>query len=165
MPYQIKQFTDGFRVVSINGKVLSNKPLTYQQALKQMRAVGLKEGLYNGGSAFTDELQNINFNPSKYLKIVRKKAKLNGYNPKNINFSTNNIHKLEIEDDNGKIKRFGRSGYGDHIIYQFLEKSKDVPMGYADMKRNVFRSSHTKIKGNWASNPFSPNNLALRILW
>jgi hypothetical protein len=167
MPYQIIPFDSGYKVVSINGHSLSNRPLSYENALRQMRAVGIKEKLYGGNISkdFLAQLENIGFKPSKYLQIARKTAHKNGYNPSSINFSDNGVHKLEIIDNNGKVKKFGRVGYGDFIIYSFLEKNKQVPKGLSAQKRNTFQASHSKIKGNWKSNPFSPNNLALRILW
>jgi hypothetical protein len=60
---------------------------------------------------------------------------------------------------------FGKVNYGDHIIYQHLEKKNSVPKGTAEKKNKTFHKSHSKIKGDWAENPFSPNNLALKILW
>ena len=167
MPYQIIPFDSGYKVVSINGHSLSKRPLSYQNALAQMRAVGIKEKLYGGNISqdFLTQLESIGFKPSKYLKIARHTAHNNGYNPSDLNFSNDGVHKLEIIDNNGKVKKFGRVGYGDFIIYSFLESKNKVPTGTADKKRNIFRISHSKIKGNWKSNPFSPNNLAIRILW
>lgn len=167
MPYTIIPFNTGYKVVSINGHSLSKRPLSYKNALAQLKAVIIKEGLYGGNISkdFLTQLENIGFKPSKYLKIARETAYNNGYNPSTINFSNDGVHKLEIIDNLGKVKKFGRVGYGDFIIYSFLEKNKQVPKGLADQKRNTFQSSHSKIKGNWKSNPFSPNNLALRILW
>lgn len=104
-------------------------------------------------------------NPEEYLTIVRKQAKKFGYNPKSITFATNGKHKFQIETPTGKIVRFGRVGYGDFIIWSYLEWKGEVPRGYASKKRNTFHASHSAIKGNWKSNPYSPNNLALRLLW
>jgi hypothetical protein len=56
-------------------------------------------------------------------------------------------------------------GYGDYIIWTAKEKEGIVPKGYADMKRNVFHKSHSKIKGDWKNDKFSPNMLALKITW
>ena len=167
MPYQIIPFNSGYKVISINGHSLSKRPLSYKNALAQMRAVGIKEKLYGGNISqdFLTQLETIGFKPSKYLQIARQIAYKNGYNPSTINFSNDGVHKLEIINNNNKIKKFGRVGYGDYIIYNFLESKNKVPEGLADQKRNTFQSSHSKIKGNWKSNPFSPNNLALRILW
>jgi hypothetical protein len=37
---------------------------------------------------------------------------------------------------------------------------------HKDYKRmENYRSRATNIKGNWKSNPYSPNNLSLKILW
>lgn len=167
MPYHIIPFENGYKVVSINGHSLSKRPLPYEKAIAQMRAVGIREHLYGGNISedFLTQLNNIKFNPSKYLEIARNIAHSNGYNPSDLNFCNDGIHKLEIIDNNGKIKKFGRVGYGDYIIYTFLESKDKVPMGFADRKKNVFRTSHLLIKGDWKNNKFSPNNLALRILW
>ncbi len=167
MPYTIIPVDKGFKVISIDGHSLSKRPLSYEKALAQMRAVGIKEGLYGGNISkdFLAQLENIGFKPSKYLQIARKTAYNNGYNPNSLNFSSNKKNKLEIIDNNNKVKRFGAVGYGDFIIYKFLESKGEVPKGTASKKRNVFRTSHSLIKGNWKSNPFSPNNLAIHILW
>jgi hypothetical protein len=71
---------------------------------------------------------------------------------------------LKYESPDGDIS-FGLSGYGDFLIYTYLEHINEVPKGTADKKRNTFHKSHTKIKGDWKDNDYSPNNLALRILW
>jgi hypothetical protein len=46
MPYSIVKFIDGYRVVSDKGHILSIKPLTKNQAIKQKIAVSLKEQLF-----------------------------------------------------------------------------------------------------------------------
>ena len=101
MPYSIIPFNSGYKVVSINGHSLSKRPLSYENALRQMRAVGIKEKLYGGNISedFLTQLENIGFKPSKYLQIARKTASKYGYNPSSINFSNNGVHKLEIIDN------------------------------------------------------------------
>jgi len=101
----------------------------------------------------------------KYLGLVKKKAKAEGYNPKDIAFSDDDEHKFQIRDPEGRIVRFGRKGYGDFIIWTHLEKAGEATVGTAEMKRDVFWKSHTKIKGDWKKNDYSPNWLSLRILW
>lgn len=103
--------------------------------------------------------------PSSYLKEARRRAREYGYNPSKLIFADDGIHKLAIPNENGTLIRFGRVGYGDHILYQYLEKQGEVRRGLAESKRRTFHRSHSKIKGNWLKNDFSPNNLALRILW
>ena len=94
-----------------------------------------------------------------YLRKARAKAKAAGYDPSQLELATDGKHKLTIIDDKGRKVKFGRQGYGDHILYSAEDKA------LANRKRNVFHASHNKIKGKWRENKFSPNNLALRILW
>jgi len=49
MPYKIIEFSDGYRVMSDKGHYLSNRPLSYENALKQMRAVSINEGIFGSG--------------------------------------------------------------------------------------------------------------------
>jgi hypothetical protein len=100
-----------------------------------------------------------------YLKEARRRAKAHGYDPSKLEFAEDGEHKLQITDPQGRIHKFGRRGYGDHLIWSHLEKLAAVPKGYARQKQNTFQSSHSQMKGNWRKNPFSANNLALRILW
>ena len=109
---------------------------------------------------FNQELKELKIPVSKYLKIAREKAKTSGYNPKLLTISKDPVYKLNYDGVN-----FGRTGYGDYIIWGILEDRGQVEKGYAEQKRNVFQKSHTKIKGNWRNNPKSPNNLALKINW
>lgn len=118
-----------------------------------------------GSTAFEDHLKQLGYSPKSYLSLARKKAKEHNYNPKKLNYARNGEHKLVMEDEEGKKSYFGRVGYNDFLIYSFLEKQKKVPSGTAESKRHRFQKSHTKIKGDWKSDDYSPNNLALRILW
>jgi len=102
---------------------------------------------------------------SLFLKEAKRKAKAHGYNEKKLVLANDGIHKLAIPNEKGKLIYFGRKGYGDHIIYEYLEKRGEVREGLAETKKRTFHRSHSKIRGNWASNDYSPNNLALRILW
>lgn len=114
---------------------------------------------------FYNQLRKINYNPLDYLNDARKRAKKAGYNPNDLEISDKNEYKLMMKDEEGNYNYFGRVGYGDYLIWSHLEKMGEVPDGYADQKRNVFQKSHSKIKGNWANDPFSPNSLALTVNW
>lgn len=118
-----------------------------------------------GAPTFQKQLTDLNIQPDVYLKTARKFASLAGYDERALNFATNGIHKLIIYDDSGDAHSFGRVGYNDFIIWSALEKLGKVNPGYALKKRNVFIKSHSKIKGDWKANEYSPNNLSLRILW
>ena len=63
------------------------------------------------------------------------------------------------------MRRFGKVGYNDHQIYQHLEKAQKVPKGTAEAKQRRFHISHEALPGKWDEDRFSPNRLALDILW
>jgi len=120
-----------------------------------------------GHATFTSQLNKAGMTPSVYLKIAQKKAKKAGYGnaAKLLGFATDGVHKLAIPNEDGKLIPFGRVGYGDFIIWSHLEKVKKTPHGSAEQKRMNYRLRAEKIRGDWQKNPFSPNNLAIRILW
>lgn len=117
----------------------------------------LRKGLKGSGDAYERS--------ASYLREARRRAKEHGYDPSKLQFADNGVHKLQITDPEGRIHRFGRVGYGDHLIWLHREKKGQTPKGTAQKKRDTFQKSHSKIKGDWKSDKYSPNNLALRILW
>ena len=100
-----------------------------------------------------------------YLRAVKVRAELNGYDPDAVRMADDGIHKVEYKTPTGQTVWFGRVGYGDFILWTHLEREGKVPKGYALRKRAVFHKSHEAIKGDWKTNPYSPNNLALALLW
>lgn len=66
--------------------------------------------------------------------------------------STRKDKKYMIEH-NGKLIHFGAMGYEDYT------KHKD------DNRRDNYLRRARNIKGNWGQNKYSPNNLAIHILW
>ena len=98
-----------------------------------------------------------------YLTLARKRARDAGiegritYAPK--------PHKLQIETPDGRVVKFGRQGYGDFLLWSRAEAEGKVPKGTADTKRRLYRARATKIKGDWKKDTYSPNNLAINILW
>lgn len=91
---------------------------------------------------------------------ARAAAKRTGYDSRALEFSDDGVHKLMIYDDEGRLRRFGRVGYGDFIIH-----SMTGAQSVADSKRRRFRKSHMAIKGDWKDDKYSPNWLAINILW
>ncbi len=72
---------------------------------------------------------------------------------KNIEPSTRKNKKYMIMNDDHKYIHFGDSRYADYTKHQ-------------DLKRlNNYLSRATKIKGNWEKDKYSPNNLAINLLW
>lgn len=116
-------------------------------------------------SKFKNQLEKAGLSPSAYLQEAQRRAKKHHYPYKLLGFASDGVHKLAIPDENGRVVAFGRVGYGDHLIYSHLEAHGKVSAGTAQKKQDVFQKSHTKIKGDWQKNPFSPNNLALKVLW
>lgn len=103
--------------------------------------------------------------PKGYLAKAKKKAKAEGYETKRLFLADDGVHKLVYKTPEGKDVPFGSAKHGDHIIWSELEKKGEVPFGTSETKRRVFRKSHEAMKGSWKSNPYSPNALALAILW
>jgi hypothetical protein len=110
-------------------------------------------------------LISIGYTPVTYLKDARKTAKKNGYDSKSIFISDDSVHKLMMHTPYG-IKRFGRVGYGDFLIWKFLEKQQKVPKLTSIIKRNRFHKSHEALAEKYnITDKFAPNTLALNILW
>lgn len=113
---------------------------------------------------FFKQLDEIGLPAESYLDTARRVAKREGYDPTKLSFAMNNDNKLKYDSPEG-VKYFGKAGYGDFLIWSFKERNNEVPKGYAKMKRNVFRKSHGAISEIYNLNKFSPNELALAILW
>jgi hypothetical protein len=122
---------------------------------------------FEGGRSqrsFGSQLEKVGLSPSRYIQLARKKAKAAGYRPQDLTFANDGEHKLALQVGNREVK-FGRVGYGDHLIWSHLESKGRVPEGTAESRQNRFVKSHRAIKGSWREDKHSPNNLALRILW
>jgi hypothetical protein len=84
---------------------------------------------------------------------VIKKAKSYLGSDVKIKTSTRKDKKFMVENPKGKMVHFGAKGYDD------FTKHKD------DTRRQNYLSRATKIKGDWKKDKYSPNNLAINILW
>lgn len=91
-----------------------------------------------------------NFSDPK--EAQRKAKKYLGKNTELL-LSTRKNKKYMIQSPDNKFIHFGAMGYPD------FTKTKDKEKQSAYLKRA------TKIKGNWKANKYSPNNLAIHILW
>jgi hypothetical protein len=118
-----------------------------------------------GGSRFHKQIREAGLSPTEYLKAARAAARRTGYTPSSLDFSDDSIHKLQITAPDGRVVRFGRVGYGDFLLWSALEAGGKAPTGKAAQKRRTFRKSHMAIKGDWKNDRYSPNWLAIRILW
>jgi hypothetical protein len=136
----------------------------YGSRAGKLQATGEGKPFYIS-NAFKRQLRQIGMTPQKYLEVVREIADEEGYDGRALEFSDDDEHKLMIYDDEGKVHKFGKVGYDDYILWSKKEAIGKAPRGYAEQKRRVFNRSHSKLPGDWKRNKFSPNNLALRILW
>jgi hypothetical protein len=149
MPYRIVPFPDGYRVVSEHGHILSNKPMSYEQAKAQATAVRIHE--FGGGHR------------DWYLNMARKKAA--EYGVGNLTYADDGKHKFQVITPDGSVRRFGNKDYHDYLLWKRVEILGGAPEGTADAQRKKYLARATKIKGNWKSDKYSPNNLAIHILW
>jgi hypothetical protein len=85
-------------------------------------------------------------------EVIKKAKNYLGSDVK-IKPSTRKSKKFMVENPKGKMVHFGAKGYDD------FTKHKD------DTRRQNYLSRATKIKGDWKKDKYSPNNLAINILW
>lgn len=117
------------------------------------------EGGSKPTSKFQTQLKRAKVSPEAYLAAAKEKAKKKGLAWKHIGFSSDDTHKLQVPNAEGKLVRFGSVGQGDHVLYT-LSHDKS-----ADEHRKRYLARATKIKGNWKSDEYSPNSLAIAVLW
>jgi hypothetical protein len=114
---------------------------------------------------FEDQLQELEYDPKKYLSKAKANAKKAGYDPKQLSFCVDGTHKLQMKTPDGKLEKFGRVGYGDFLIWSFLERNGKVEKGEAKKRRKAYLKRASAIEGDWKENKYSANNLAMKILW
>ena len=122
--------------------------------------VGLQgKGGLQPTAAFAAQLKKEGVSPSAYLEKAKKKARALGLAADMLGFSSDDKHKLQIPNAEGKIVRFGAVGLGDYILYT-LQKNPE-----AEKHRKSYLARATKIKGDWKKDEYSPNSLAIGVLW
>jgi len=89
-------------------------------------------------------------NPSKVIKNANSYLGKNNYQ---LFISEHKDKKYVIVTPEGKWVNFG------NIKYEDFTKHND------QTRRNSYLSRATKIRGNWKYNKYSPNNLAIHLLW
>ena len=92
-----------------------------------------------------------NLNKYSDFKIVNNKSQQLYNRP--VFVSTRKDKKYMILNDSKKFIHFGANGYED------FTKHMD------ENRRRLYLDRATKIKGNWKSDKFSPNNLSIHLLW
>jgi hypothetical protein len=147
---------------------LEEKPLIVEKVLGT-RKYNIKPSMSGGdqhtkSNNFMKQLKEIDLSPEDYMKMAKYQAKQKGYDPELLFFSVDGDHKLVYDSPEG-LRRFGKVGYGDFIIWTWLEKKGKVPKGTASKKRNVFHKSHRAMTDKYKLGKYSENELALNINW
>ena len=96
--------------------------------------------------------KNIILKYSNPAQVYRLASKYLGKKAK-IGLSTKKDKKYMVTTPDGKIVHFGQLGYADFTQH----KNKT--------RRKNYLARSRKIKGNWKSNKYSANNLAINLLW
>ena len=113
-------------------------------------------GNFEGGMINKHFPINYGIDADNYLEKAKDYARKSGYEDyASLKYADDGTHKLILRG-----VPFGNKNYKDFINYKMTE-GKDVALKHRD--RYLKRA--TKIKGNWKDDPYSPNNLAIRILW
>jgi hypothetical protein len=111
------------------------------------------------------QLTQLGISPQAYLNSIRLSAYHNGYDPYSVQLSNDGTHKVVYTLPNGEKVYFGRVGYDDYHIYRMLEDLGQRERGTAYERRHLYLRRATRIKGSWKYNKYSPNKLAIKILW
>ena len=88
-------------------------------------------------------------NPTEVYRLAKKYL---GKTAK-IGLSTKKEKKYMVTTPHGNIVHFGQMGYEDYTKH----KDKTRRKNYLTRSRNI--------KGDWKKNKYSPNNLAIHLLW
>ena len=97
-------------------------------------------------------------NSKQFLKDAKRQALASGYNPDFLELAKDGKHKLTYHSPEG-VRHFGLLGYGDYLYYKRYEPE------IAKTKRFRFRTSHKEISRIHHLGKYSPNELAINILW
>ena len=90
---------------------------------------------------------------SDICKVYRNFLKYKGSDDAEIYFSTAKGKKFAVITPEGKVVNFGQKGYDDYTKHQ------------DETRRQAYLARAMKIKGDWRSDKYSPNNLAINLLW
>lgn len=90
---------------------------------------------------------------SDICKVYRNFLKYKGSDNAEIYFSTAKGKKFAVRTPEGNIVNFGQKGYTDYTKHQ------------DETRRRAYLARAMNINGNWAKDKYSPNNLAINVLW
>ena len=112
------------------------------------------------------KLDDLDITPELYLRFIKSTAKSRGkYDPSRIFLSDKKGKKLYYLTPDDKKVYFGSADNNDFFIYQILEHHKIIPEDSSLKYRERYLKRASKIQGSWKDDKYSPNNLAMNILW
>ena len=79
--------------------------------------------------------------------------KYKGDDDAEIYLSATKNKKFAVRTPDGKVVNFGQKGYDDFTKHQ------------DEQRRENYLARATKIKGDWTKDKYSPNSLAINLLW
>lgn len=129
-----------------------------QTAIEIKRTINRLTGKGINNNKFKKQLEEEGIDPNQYLLVAKYQAKIKGLNPDKLKFSNKKNKKLDYDGVS-----FGAVGYGDFLIYNFMEMLGNVDKGKAKEKRRLYRARAKKIYQN--SDKFDASWLAWNILW
>jgi len=91
-----------------------------QKLSKEQWAMARVYSFLDGNPKHDQDLRGGGIDP--YLTEVRRRAEANGYDPSAVSYAEDGIHKIAYETPTGQTVKFGRVGYGDHILWSMLEE-------------------------------------------
>lgn len=90
---------------------------------------------------------------SDYKRVYQNWLKYRGNDDAEIYLSTAKNKKFAVITPEGKVVNFGQKGYDDYTKHQ------------DEQRRQNYLNRAMKIRGDWRSDKYSPNNLAINVLW
>ena len=113
-----------------------------------------------------DKLDDLDIVPNLYLRFIKSTARSRKkYDPSRIFLSDKKGRKLYYLSPDDKKVYFGNADYNDFFIYQIMEHHHIIPTDSSLKYRERYLKRASKIQGDWKSDRYSPNNLAMNILW
>jgi len=162
-----KELFKGYNIVDVPTKYVQGRSKGGQSLeTNEYLIMNYKTSEMSGeGEVAPQWMKDKNIDINEYLKLARKAAKNNGYDPTKVHLSRESPYKLYYDtqksgnNEKDDAIHFGHRDYNDYIIYT-LKKNTN-----ADKYRDAYRARATRIKGDWEKDKYSPNNLAINILW
>ena len=90
---------------------------------------------------------------SDYKRVYQNFLKYRGDDKAEIYLSATKNKKFAVRTPDGRVVNFGQKGYDDFTKHQNQQR------------RENYLNRAMKIKGNWKEDKYSPNNLAINVLW